>query len=40
VLPLFFASYLIYGFFRPYISRAWRREIEEEDEDKESEMLD
>jgi CDP-diacylglycerol--serine O-phosphatidyltransferase len=40
VLPLFFASYLIYGFFRPYISRAWRHEIEEEDEDKESEMLD
>jgi len=40
VLPLFFASYLIYGFFRPYISRTWRREIEEEDEDKESEMLD
>jgi CDP-diacylglycerol--serine O-phosphatidyltransferase len=40
VLPLFFASYLIYGFFRPYISRAWLREIEEEEEDKESETLD
>ena len=33
VLPLFFTAYLIYGFVRPRISRAWRREIEEEDED-------
>jgi CDP-diacylglycerol--serine O-phosphatidyltransferase len=34
VLPLFFTAYLIYGFVRPHISRAWRREIEEDgDED-------
>jgi CDP-diacylglycerol--serine O-phosphatidyltransferase len=28
-----FVSYLLYGFLRPFISRAWRKEIEEEDED-------
>jgi len=28
-----FHAYLIYGFVRPRISRAWRREIEDEDED-------
>ena len=28
-----FVSYLLYGFFRPFLSRAMRREIEEEDED-------
>jgi CDP-diacylglycerol--serine O-phosphatidyltransferase len=28
-----FVSYLLYGFLRPFISRAWRREIEEDDED-------
>jgi CDP-diacylglycerol--serine O-phosphatidyltransferase len=33
VLPLFFTGYLIYGFIRPHISRAWRKEIEEEDDD-------
>lgn len=33
VLPAFFTLYLLYGFVRPSISRAWRREIEEEDED-------
>ncbi len=33
VLPLFFTSYLIYGFIRPRLSRAWRKEIEDEDED-------
>ena len=33
ILPLFFTAYLIYGFVRPRISRAWRREIEDEDED-------
>ena len=33
VLPLFFTAYLIYGFVRPHISRAMRREIEDEDED-------
>jgi len=29
---LLFVSYLLYGFLRPFISRAWRREIEEEDD--------
>jgi CDP-diacylglycerol--serine O-phosphatidyltransferase len=33
VLPLFFTGYLVYGFIRPHISRAWRKEIEEEDDD-------
>ena len=33
VLPLFFTAYLIYGFVRPHISRAWRHEIEEDDEE-------
>jgi len=33
VLPAFFTFYLIYGFVRSSLSRAWRREIEEEDED-------
>ena len=28
-----FVSYLLYGFTRPFLSRAWRREIEEEEED-------
>jgi CDP-diacylglycerol--serine O-phosphatidyltransferase len=28
-----FISYLIYGFLRPFLSREWRREIEEELED-------
>jgi CDP-diacylglycerol--serine O-phosphatidyltransferase len=32
VLPVFFTLYLIYGFVRPHLSRAWRREIEDEDE--------
>lgn len=35
VLPAFFTSYLVYGFVRPSLSRAWRREIEEEDEEHE-----
>ncbi|HEX4342211.1 MAG TPA: CDP-diacylglycerol--serine O-phosphatidyltransferase [Verrucomicrobiae bacterium] len=35
VLPLFFTSYLIYGFIRPRLSRAWRREIEDPDEEDE-----
>jgi len=30
---LMFVSYLLYGFLRPFISRAWRREIEEEEDD-------
>jgi CDP-diacylglycerol---serine O-phosphatidyltransferase len=33
ILPAFFTLYLIYGFVRPSLSRAWRREIEEEDDD-------
>jgi CDP-diacylglycerol--serine O-phosphatidyltransferase len=33
VLPVFFTAYLIYGFVRPSLSRAWRREIEEEDDE-------
>ncbi len=37
VLPLFFTSYLIYGFVRPRLSRAWRREIEEDDDEPEAE---
>jgi CDP-diacylglycerol--serine O-phosphatidyltransferase len=32
VLPAFFTLYLVYGFVRPSISRAWRREIEDEDD--------
>ncbi len=32
VLPAFFTLYLIYGFVRPRISHAWRREIEDEDD--------
>ena len=28
-----FVSYLLYGFLRPFISRAWRREIEDEEDD-------
>jgi len=33
VLPAFFTLYLVYGLVRPRISRAMRREIEEEDDD-------
>jgi CDP-diacylglycerol---serine O-phosphatidyltransferase len=33
VLPIFFTAYLIYGFVRPSLSRAWRHEIEEEDDE-------
>jgi len=33
VLPMFFTGYLLYGFVRPHISRAWRREIEEDEDD-------
>jgi CDP-diacylglycerol--serine O-phosphatidyltransferase len=36
VLPAFFTLYLIYGFARPSLSRAWRREIEEEDDEHEA----
>ena len=33
VAPLIFTAYLLYGFVRPSLSRAWRREIEDEEED-------
>jgi len=33
ILPLFFTVYLIYGFVRPHISRAMRREIEEDEDE-------
>ncbi len=33
VLPAFFTLYLFYGFVRPRLSRTWRQEIEEEEED-------
>lgn len=33
MLAVLFTSYLLYGFCRPYISKAWRREIEDEEED-------
>jgi CDP-diacylglycerol--serine O-phosphatidyltransferase len=36
VLPAFFTLYLVYGFVRPSLSRAWRREIEEEDDEHEA----
>lgn len=38
MFAVIFLSYLLYGFFRPFLSRAMRREIEEEeDEDDETE---
>jgi CDP-diacylglycerol--serine O-phosphatidyltransferase len=36
VLPLFFTSYLLYGFIRPRVSRKVRHEIEDDDEDEPS----
>ncbi len=36
VLPLFFTTYLIYGFIRPRVSRKVRHEIEDDDEDEPS----
>jgi hypothetical protein len=33
ILPVFFTSYLIYGFIRPRISGRMRRGIEEEEEE-------
>jgi CDP-diacylglycerol--serine O-phosphatidyltransferase len=38
VLPAFFTLYLLYGFVRPWLSRAWRREIEEEEDEEEDGM--
>ncbi len=32
-----FVAFLLYGFIRPFISMAWRRQIEEDDEDDEEE---
>ena len=37
VLPLFFTAYLVYGFVRPHLSRAWRKEIEEDEDEPEAE---
>jgi len=34
--PVIFTTYLLYGFVRPYMSRAWRRGIEEEDDEPEA----
>jgi CDP-diacylglycerol---serine O-phosphatidyltransferase len=31
--PIIFTAYLLYGFVRPYLSRAWRRGIEDEDDE-------
>ena len=36
VLPLFFTTYLIYGFIRPRVSRKVRKEIEDDDDDEPS----
>lgn len=36
VLPLFFTAYLVYGFIRPRLSHAWRKEIEEEEDEEET----
>src|SRR6201996_6760798 len=33
---IMFVAYLLYGFLRPFLSRAWRREIEEEEEEEAS----
>jgi CDP-diacylglycerol--serine O-phosphatidyltransferase len=35
--PLVFTAYLLYGFVRPYLSRAWRRGIEDEEDEPELE---
>jgi CDP-diacylglycerol--serine O-phosphatidyltransferase len=36
MLAVDFTAYLLYGFVRPFLSRAWRREIEEEEFEEES----
>src|SRR5262249_4291126 len=33
MLAVLFVGYLLYGFLRPFISLAWRRELEEDDDD-------
>ena len=35
--PVIFTAYLLYGFVRPYLSRAWRRGIEDEDDEPDAE---
>jgi CDP-diacylglycerol--serine O-phosphatidyltransferase len=35
--PMIFTAYLLYGFVRPYMSRAWRRGIEDEDGESDAE---
>jgi len=35
ILPIFMTAYLVYGFFRPHISRRMRHEIEDEEDDEE-----
>ena len=39
ILPLFFTTYLLYGFVRPKISRQLRHDIEDEDEDETTDTL-
>jgi CDP-diacylglycerol--serine O-phosphatidyltransferase len=34
---MMFVAYLLYGFLRPFLSRAWRKEIEEDDEEEAAE---
>jgi CDP-diacylglycerol--serine O-phosphatidyltransferase len=31
-LAIIFTAYLLYGFFRPYVSKAWRPELDEDEE--------
>jgi len=35
VLPLLFTAYLIYGFIRPHVSRRFRQQIEDKEDDDE-----
>jgi CDP-diacylglycerol--serine O-phosphatidyltransferase len=37
---ILFLSYLLYGFVRPWISKAWQREIEEEEDPDEVQPAD
>ncbi len=37
---IMFVSYLLYGFLRPFLSRAWRREIEEDEEEEAAAVAD
>ncbi len=40
MLAVVFVSYLLYGFLRPFVSRAWRREIEADADDEDDEDED